>query len=91
MKPLLTILFFILLSRNTFAANWNATLSNKFQADNRISNQSSYSAEVWGTYNYHNLENKLSGAFDFLTRAVENVLYIFSYNSLLIHLKIIQT
>jgi len=62
-------LFLAIFCTKAVAANWNASLSSKFQADNQISSKSSYAAEIWGHYNYYDVKNKLYGTLDFLTRA----------------------
>ncbi|MCK4494514.1 MAG: hypothetical protein KAU26_10690 [Methylococcales bacterium] len=50
------------------AGNWNGTLTAKIQADNRISNETSYSSEIWGTYEYRGTDNNWRLGYDFLLR-----------------------
>jgi hypothetical protein len=50
------------------AGNWNGTLTAKVQADNRISNETSYSSEIWGTYEYRGTDNNWRIGYDFLLR-----------------------
>ena len=67
LKPAL-FLSLILLSNTALAGNWNGTLSTQVQADNRISNETSYSAEIWGTYEYRGTDNSWRLGYDFLLR-----------------------
>ncbi|MDQ7089213.1 MAG: hypothetical protein Q9M50_00995 [Methylococcales bacterium] len=62
------ILWTLLLSATAHAGNWNGSLTTKVQADNRISNETSYSSEIWGTYEYRGANNNWRIAYDFLLR-----------------------
>jgi hypothetical protein len=58
----------LLLPSIGIAGNWNGTLTTKIQADNRISNETSYSSEMWGTYEYRGANNNWRIGYNFLLR-----------------------
>lgn len=64
----LFMLLFAVITKSLHAANWNGTVISRFQADNRISNQTSFAGEVWGTLEYRDMDNGVYAAYNFLSR-----------------------
>jgi len=55
----------------SLAANWNGSIRSKVQIDNRITNDATYSTDLWGLFEYEDSTNELNAGVSVLGRATD--------------------